>query len=133
MEINPIKTEADYMAAMVEVEQLMEEQPEPGSAAFDKMDILATLIEKYEAVHFELNPPNDPILAIKFTMEHQNLKPADLAPMIGSQARVYEVLNGKRSLSLRMIRNLHRELRIPLSALVAEGGVAVQKPKRRGA
>ncbi|MEY4367668.1 MAG: hypothetical protein RLZ28_1083 [Actinomycetota bacterium] len=117
MEINPIRNDADLMAALAEVDQLFDENPEEGTSSFDKLDILVTLIEAYEAKHHPIAAP-DPIAAIKFRMEQAGLSVADLVPLIGKPNRVYEVLNGKRPLSLRMIKNLSRELKIPASTLM---------------
>lgn len=118
MNITPIRTEADHLAALAEVDQLIEEDPAPGTSAGDKLDILATLIEAYERNHFPIDSP-DPIEAIKFRMDQNGLSIADLVPLIGQPNRVYEVLNGTRPLTLRMIRNLNRELGIPAVALIA--------------
>ncbi len=118
MEITPIRNDADLMAALAEVDQLAEGDPALGTPAGDKLDILATLIQAYEAKHFPIESP-DPIEAIKFRMEQGGLSVSDLVPLIGNPNRVYEVLNSKRPLTLRMIRNLNRELGIPALALIA--------------
>lgn len=118
MNITPIRNEADYLAALVEVDQLMEGDPPLGTASGDKLDILVTLIEAYERKHFPIDLPT-PIEAIKFRMEQGGLTVSDLVPLIGQPNRVYEVLNGTRPLTLRMIRNLNRELGIPALALIA--------------
>lgn len=118
MNITPIRSEATYLAALVEVEQLMENDPPLGTAAGDKLDILATLIEAYEREHFSIDLPT-PVEAIKFRMEQGGLTVKDLVPLIGHPNRVYEILNGTRPLTLRMIRNLNRELGIPALALIA--------------
>ena len=118
MEIRPIRNDADLMAALAEVDQLIEGDPELGTPAGDKLDVLATLIEAYESKNFPIDKP-DPIEAIKFRMEQGGLAVTDLVPLIGNSNRVYEVLNGKRPLTLRMIRNLNRELGIPATALIA--------------
>jgi HTH-type transcriptional regulator/antitoxin HigA len=117
MEINPIRTEADYLAALAEIDQLAENDPAIGTPAGDKLDVLATLVEAYEEKRYPIDPP-DPIEAIKFRMEQSGLEVKDLVPLIGNPNRVYEVLNGKRPLTLRMIRNLHRELGIPTRSLI---------------
>ena len=118
MEITPIRNDADLMAALAEVDQLAEGDPALGTPAGDKLDILATLIQAYEAKHYPIESP-DPIEAIKFRMEQGGLAVSDLVPLIGNPNRVYEVLNSKRPLTLRMIRNLNRELGIPAHALIA--------------
>ena len=117
MEISPIRTEADYLAVMVEIDQLAENDPPIGTPEGDKLDVLLILAEAYEEEHYPIGPP-DPIEAIKFRMEQSGLEIADLVPLIGKPNRVYEVLNGKRPLTLRMIRNLNRELGIPTRSLI---------------
>ncbi len=115
MDIKPIKTDTDYRAALKEVETLM--MTEPNTPEGEKLDILVTLIEAYERKHFPLDLP-DPVEAIKFEMEQKGLTIKDLEPMIGKSNRVYEVLNRKRSLTLKMIRKLHQELGIPAESLI---------------
>ena len=115
MNIKPIKSQKDYRAALRQVESLM--GATAGSAEGDKLDVLVTLIEAWERKHFPLDLP-DPIDAVKFQMEQAGLLPRDLVPMIGQLNRVYEVLNRKRPLTLRMIWNLHEQLRIPLESLI---------------
>lgn len=117
MDIKPIKTDADYRAALKEVESLM--TAEPNTPEGEKLDILATLIEAYECKHFPLDLP-DPVEAIKFEMEQKGLTVKDLEPMIGKSNRVYEVLNRKRSLTLKMIWKLHQELGIPAESLIKQ-------------
>ena len=115
MNIKPIKTDADYREALKEVESLM--TAEFNTPEGEKLDILVTLIEAYERKHFPLDLP-DPVEAIKFEMEQKGLTVKDLEPMIGKSNRVYEVLNRKRSLTLRMIQRLHYELGIPAESLI---------------
>ena len=115
MNIKPIKTDADYQAALKEIESLM--LAEPDSPEGEKLDVLVTLVEAYEAKHFPLDLP-DPVEAIKFEMERKGLTVKDLEPMIGKSNRVYEVLNHKRSLTLKMIWKLNRELGIPAESLI---------------
>lgn len=115
MDIKPIKNEADYRAALQEVEQLMLAQPD--TAEGEKLDVMVTLIEAYEAKHFPMDLP-DPVEAIKFEMERQGLTVKDLEPMIGKSNRVYEILNYKRSLTLKMIWRLHKGLGIPAESLI---------------
>ena len=98
MEIRPIRTDADYRVALAEASPLFDLDFEPGTPEGDHLDVLVTLIEAYEAKHFQVATP-DPIEAIKFRMEQQGLTPKDLEPMIGRRNRVYEVLNRKRPLT----------------------------------
>jgi HTH-type transcriptional regulator/antitoxin HigA len=117
MEIRPIRTDADYRAALAEVSPMFDDEPEPASPAGDRFDVLVTLIEAYEREHFPIDVP-DPIEAIKFRMEQQGLTPRDLEPMIGRLNRVYEVLGHRRPLTMRMVRRLHKELNIPAECLI---------------
>ena len=115
MDIKPIKTKADYRAALKEIEPLM--MAKPHTPEGERLDILATLVEAYERKHYPMELP-DPIEAIKFRMESLGLKPKDLQPMIGGLNRVYEVLNYTRPLTLSMIRRLHEGLGIPAECLI---------------
>lgn len=117
MDIKPIKTDTDYRAALKEVETLM--MAEPSTSEGENLDVLVTLIEAYERKHFPLDLP-DPVEAIKFEMEQKGLTVKDLEPMIGKSNRVYEVLNRKRSLTLKMIWKLHQELGIPAESLIKQ-------------
>lgn len=117
MNIHPIRNEQDYKAALQELSVYFENEPAPGTEDGDRFEILATLVEAYEAKAFPIDVP-DPIEAIRFRMEQGNLTVKDLVPSIGKPNRVYEVLNGKRGLTVDMIRNLHRNLGIPAESLL---------------
>ena len=119
MNNKPIKTDTDYCAALKEVETLM--TAELNTLEGEKLDVLVTLIEAYERKHFPLDLP-DPVEAIKFEMEQKGLTVKDLEPMIGKSNRVYEILNRKRSLTLKMIWKLHQELGIPAESLIEQPG-----------
>ncbi len=115
MEIKPIKADADYRGALKEVKSLM--AAAAGSPEGERLDVLVTLIEAYEKTHYPMDLP-DPVEAIKFRMQQMGLYPKDLTPIFGRLNRVYEVLNGKRSLTLQMIRRLNVELDIPAESLI---------------
>ncbi|WP_095130357.1 type II toxin-antitoxin system HigA family antitoxin [Pseudomonas sp. Irchel s3h14] len=117
MNIRPIHTDEDYRAALKNVSALFDNEPEPGTPEGDYFDIMITLIEAYESKQFPVDLPN-PIDAIKFRMEQSGLSAADLAPAIGRTNRVYEVLNGKRALTLPMIWKLHDLFGIPAQSLI---------------
>ncbi|AXK53786.1 MULTISPECIES: helix-turn-helix domain-containing protein [Pseudomonas] len=117
MNIRPIHTDQDYRAALQSVSPLFDNEPQPGTPEGDYFDVMITLIEAYEARQFPLDLPN-PIEAIKFRMEQSGLSAADLAPAIGRTNRVYEVLNGKRALTLPMIWKLHQLFGIPAESLI---------------
>jgi HTH-type transcriptional regulator/antitoxin HigA len=119
MDIRPIHTQADHTAALKQIAALMESDPEPGTPDGDRLDILVTLVQAYEAKHMPISPP-DPVEAIKFRMEQSGLSVKDLEPIIGKSNRVYEVLSRKRPLTLGMIRRLHHSLGIPAEVLIAE-------------
>jgi HTH-type transcriptional regulator / antitoxin HigA len=112
-----IKSEADYEAALAAVEELWDAKP--GSAEGDALELWSVLIETYEEEHHPIELP-DPVEAIKFRMEQAGLKNKDLVPFIGSASKVSEVLNGKRALSMKMIRALHEGLGIPADVLIGE-------------
>ena len=111
----PIRNKKDYEAALKEVERLW--GAKLGTREGDRLDVLATLIDVYEAAHYPVDPP-DPIEAIKFRMEQQGLSRKDLEPLIGTRTRVAEVLNRRRSLSIGMIRRLHKKLGISAEVLI---------------
>lgn len=111
-----LKTDADYDAALSRIDSLMG-RVKPDTVQGDEFELLVKLVEIYEDEHYPIDDP-DPIEAIKFRMEQEGLEPADLVPMIGSRSKVSEVLNGKRSLSLNMIRALHERLGIPAEVLI---------------
>ena len=113
-ELKPIRSKADHKRALAELERLW--GAKIGTPEGDRLDVLATLIDAYEAEQYPIDPP-DPIEAIKFRMEQQGLSRKDLEPLIGTRTRVAEVLNRKRSLSIGMIRRLNE--RLGISAEVA--------------
>ena len=117
MKIRPIKTRKDYEQALKEVEKLM--TAKAGTPEGDRLEVLVTLIEAYEAKHFALDLP-DPVEAIKFVMEQRHLTVKDLAPMIGKPNRVYEILGRRRPLTLPMIWRLHKGLGIPAESLIRQ-------------
>src|SRR5687767_10160831 len=102
MNIRPIRTRADYKKALKQVSAYIDDVPRRGTPERDHSEVLTTLVEAYEAKHFPIEPP-DPIEAIRFRMEQGGLTIQDLVLSIGKPNRVYEVLNGKRSLTLEMI------------------------------
>jgi HTH-type transcriptional regulator/antitoxin HigA len=114
-ELKPIRTEDDYEKALADVERLW--GAKSGTPEGDRLDVLATLIDAYEANHHPIDPP-DPIEAIRFRMEQQGLTRKDLEPMIGPRNRVADVLNRKRGLSIEMIRRLHDRLGISAEVLI---------------
>ena len=116
MTIRPIRSSSDHESALKRIQSLMSAMP--GTDEGDELDVLATLVDAYEAENFPIKSP-DPIEAIKFRMEQLGLERKDLEPFIGSRARVSEVLNKRRGLSLKMIKALHEELDIPLEALIS--------------
>ena len=125
IQIRPIKTKQDHSAAVKRIEALMGAKPD--SIEGDELDMLATLVCAYEEKHFPMDAP-DPVAAIRFRMEQQGLTRKDLEPMIGSRARVSEVMTGKRRLTLPMIRRVRDGLGISADLLV--GTVAVRTGRR---
>lgn len=116
MNIKPIKTEQDYKDSILRIEELWGAKKDtPGG---DELDLLITLVESYETKHYPIAPP-DPIDAIKFRMEQMGMTKADMVKYLGSQSRVSEILNRKRSLTLKMVRSLYKGLKIPAEILLA--------------
>lgn len=116
MNIKPIRNDDDLKAAFVRLEAIF--QAPEGSPEGDEMEVLVALVEAYENKHYPVGSA-DPVEAIKFRMEQQGLVAKDLEPYIGSSGRVSEVLNRKRSLSLRMVKRLHDGLKIPYESLLS--------------
>lgn len=115
MEIRPIKTEDDYNKAIKRIEQLWGAKKD--TLKGDELDLLSTLVEAYEIKHYPIAPP-DPIDAILFRMEQMEISKTDMEKYLGSQSRVSEILNRKRSLTLKMIKTLYKELKIPAEVLL---------------
>lgn len=117
MLVKPIKSERDYRRALKAIDRLMDARP--GTIAGDELDVLATLVEAWEESRHPIEAP-DPVEAIRFAMEQRGLSRRDLEPLIGSRARVAEILNYRRQLTLPMIRRLHERLGIPAESLIRE-------------
>jgi HTH-type transcriptional regulator / antitoxin HigA len=117
MNIKVIKTEEDYNQALKRLEVIFDAPID--STEGDEAELLSILIEKYEDEHYPIEAP-DPIEAIKFRMEQMDMNNQDLAEVIGYKSRVSEIFNRKRKLTLNMIRNLHKKLKIPYESLMAE-------------
>lgn len=115
MEIRPIKTEADYNAMLAEVEHLFEATPDTPEG--DRLEVLTTLLEAYEKTHYSIPSP-DPVEALTYWMESRGVTRKDMEPLVGSRARLSEIFNHRRGLTLTMIRNLHNKLGIPVEALI---------------
>ena len=116
MNIHPVRNRKNLKKALARIDRIID--AEPGTPEYDELDIISTLVEAYESKHFPIAPP-DPVEAIKFRMEQKGLKQVDLAPLMGGQNRVSEVLSRKRNLNLKMIKNLHSKLGIPLESLLS--------------
>ncbi|CAN7255346.1 helix-turn-helix domain-containing protein [Variovorax paradoxus] len=119
MEVRAIRTDADYRAALREVSALIDLDPDRESPEGERLEVIGTLVQAYEAEHYPVDPP-DPIEAIRFRMEQSGLGVRDLVPYIGPLNRVYEVLARKRPLTLHMIRRLNKGLGIPADVLIGQ-------------
>lgn len=116
--IRPLRSDADYDAALKEIERYFENEPTPGTPEADRFDLLALVIEDYERKHWPIDPP-DTIDAIRYRMETGGYTQADLGPLLGSRQRASDILTRKRPLTMRMVWRLHREWGIPAEALIA--------------
>jgi HTH-type transcriptional regulator/antitoxin HigA len=117
MDIKPVRTKKDYEATLAAIEELMDAKGNTSEG--DRLEVLVTLVEAYEVRHFPLDLP-DPVAAIKLVMEQRNLSAKDLVPYIGQPNRVYEILNGRRPLTMAMAWKLHRGLGIPAESLIKQ-------------
>lgn len=117
MNIYPIHTEADYNIALNRIEEIFDAKP--GTPEGDELEILGILVDEFEKRHFPIDAPN-PIEAVKFRMEQLGLSQSDLAQLVGSKSRASEILSGKRTMSLRIIRLLNRKLSIPAEVLIQQ-------------
>jgi HTH-type transcriptional regulator/antitoxin HigA len=115
--LRPLRSEAEYDAALEELERYFDHEPKLGSAHADRFDLLALIIEDYERKHWPIDPPTA-IDAIRYRMETGNLSQADLGRLLGSRQRASDILSGKRALTMRMVWKLHREWGIPAEALI---------------
>lgn len=120
MKINPIKTEKDYEAALAEIERLFDATPNTPKG--DKLDILTTLVQAYEDEHYRIDFP-DAIEALNYWIESRGLERKNLEAYIGTRARISEILNRKRELTLDMIRKLHAGLHIPAELLIKKSKI----------
>ena len=118
--IRPLRSEADYDKALVEIERFFENEPQPGTPEADRFDLLALVVADYEKRHWPIDPP-DPVDAIRYRMETRGYTQADLGRLLGSRQRASDVLNRKRRLTTRMAAKLHRHWDIPAEALLSEG------------
>lgn len=116
MTIKPIKTKKDYEATLKKIDQLFDSKPNTPEG--DILDVLVTLVEAYEQKHFAIGPPN-PLEAIKFRMEQLGIKQSDLAKAMGGKNRVSEILSGKRELTVKMMRELHKKFNVPAESLLS--------------
>jgi len=115
--ITPIRTERDYQEAIKRLDELLDMNPEPGTAADDELEVLTTLVQAYEKQHYPIALP-DPIEAIKYIMEEKGWKNKDLEQYIGPKSRVSEILNRKRYFTLEQIYKLHKHLGLPLEIFI---------------
>lgn len=123
--IRPIKHEADYRAALAEIDALMG-RVRPNTPEGDRFDLLVSLVEAYEDLHYPLGDRSDPITILEFVMQQQGLTRKDLEPYIGPRQRVWDIMERRRPLSLAMIRRLERDLHIPATLLIQEYPLADQ-------
>lgn len=124
MEIKPIKTENDYNNSIKRIEELWGAKKD--SAEGDELDLLCTLVESYEIHHYPVTAP-DPIDAIQFRMEQLGINKSDLVKYLGAQSRVSEIMNRKRKLTLKMVKSLYNDLKIPADVLLNDNPVTYGK------
>jgi HTH-type transcriptional regulator / antitoxin HigA len=130
--IRPLRNEADYDAALAEIERYFEATPKPSSPEADRFDLLALVIEDYERRHWPIEPPN-PVDAIRYRMETGGYTQTDLGHLLGSRQRASDVLGRKRRLTMAMAWKLHREWGIPAEALIRPDVKRQRRPHRAAA
>ncbi len=116
--VKPVRTKAEYKVALARIEELIAFNPKKGTAEYDELDVIGTLVSAYEDIHYPIDAP-DPVEAVKYVMEEEGLKPKDLVVYFGSKGNVSEFLNHKRNLSVRTIKALHDKLKLPYEVLLA--------------
>lgn len=126
MEINPILSEEDYKNTLKEIDTLM------NTSESDRLNVLVTLVEAYDAEHYPVPEIDDPVGVIEFYMDNKGLSRSDLIPYIGSKECVSDILNHKRQLSLAMIRRLHEGLNIPAELLIGKSKKVYCQNKNSG-
>src|ERR1700752_2216822 len=127
--IRPLRSEADYDAALLEIEQHFDNEPKPGTSEADRFDLLALVIEDYEAKNWPIDPP-DPVDAIRYRMELDGYTQADLGRLLGSRQRASDILSRKRRLTMKMAWKLHRDWGIPAEALIRPQTAARARRRR---
>jgi HTH-type transcriptional regulator / antitoxin HigA len=123
MNIKPIKNKKDYTNALNRIEKLMDAKK--GTPESDELEILSIIVEQYEEKHFTIKAP-DPIEALKFYMEQNNLRNKDLVGILGSKGHVSDVLSKKRPLTIEMIRALSARFSIPVEILIKDYQIKVK-------
>lgn len=124
MKAKVIKTRKEHEATLARVYDLMQKEPKRGSPELDELELLALVVADYEDKNFPVPPP-DPLEAIKFRIDQLGLDESHISKLLGSRQRRSEIFNGRRKLSLSMIRTLHKQLRIPAETLIREYKVKV--------
>src|SRR5690242_10611563 len=127
--IRPLRSEADYDAALADIERYFENEPKPGTAEADRFDLLALVIEDYEKKHWPIEPP-DPVTAIRYRMETGGYGQNDLGRLLGSRQRASDILTHKRRLTMQMAWKLHRQWGIPAEALIRPGTMKRERRSR---
>jgi HTH-type transcriptional regulator / antitoxin HigA len=130
--IRPLRTEADYEGALLEIERYFDHEPRPGTREADRFDLLALVLEDYESKRWPIEPP-DPIDAIRYRMELAGYTQADLGRLIGSRQRASDILSRKRRLTMKMAWKLHRDWGIPAEALIRPQSAARARGRRPAA
>jgi|ERR1043166_771515 HTH-type transcriptional regulator/antitoxin HigA len=130
--IRPLHTEADYDAALAEIERYFEKEPKPGTREADRFDLLALVLEDYESKHWPIEAP-DPIDAIRYRMKLSGYSQADLGRVIGSRQRASDILSRKRRLTMKMAWKLHRDWGIPAEVLIRPQQAARTRGRRPAA
>ncbi len=131
-DVHPIRDKADYERALAEIDAIIQQNPDGNTPDAERLELLSLLVSDYESKHNPIQPPNDPVEVIQFYMDQKGLTRKDMEQYLGNKARVSDILNRRRSLSLPMIRRLSRGLGIPADLLISPSARS-HHPKRSGA
>ena len=118
-DIHPIRDKADYERALAEIDTIIKQNPDGNSPDAERLELLSLLVSDYESKHNPIQPPDDPVEVILFYMDQKGLTRKDMEQYLGNKARVSDILNRRRSLSLPMIRRLSHGLGIPADLLIS--------------
>ena len=113
-----LRNEAEYDAAVAEIDALLELEPARGTSEYDRLELLSVLVEAYDEEHYRIADTATPQAAVDFLLEQRGMARAELAPYLGGRSRVSEFFAGKRPLSITQIQQLRQLFHVPADLLL---------------